>query len=115
MLMGKWGIYVMLAGGQQLLSKTSHPRQQAVKVLVKMMYLDFLHHFVIRRTKYLGVSITKETARSVLLAAASCIHAGFAMTKAVTIRWIGNFVACMHIHYRVLASRSVDSCFNFCL
>lgn len=79
------------------------------------MYLDFLHHFVIRRTRYLGVSITKETARSVLLAAASCIHAGFAMTKAVTIRWIGNFVACMHIHYRVLASRSVDSCFNFCL
>lgn len=51
--------------------------------------LDCLHHSVIRRNKYLGVSITKEIANSVLRAVESCIHAGFAMIKLPIIRWIG--------------------------
>lgn len=55
------------------------------------MYLDALHHFVIRREKFSGVSITSETARFVLLVAANYIHADSAMTKSVTTPWTGTF------------------------
>jgi len=66
-----------------------------VKVQIVKTYLNVLRHFVIRRNKYLGVSITKEIANSVLLAVASYLHAGSAMIKSVTIQWIGKFAPCI--------------------
>ena len=63
-----------------------------MKVQILKIYLHVLHHFVIQRNKYLGVSITEEIVSSVLLAVASYLHAGSAMIKSVTIQWIGIFV-----------------------
>ena len=56
------------------------------------IYLDALHLFVIQRYMCLGVSITKGTANSVLLAVASYLFVGSAITKSVTIRWTGTLL-----------------------
>ncbi|GFZ00274.1 zinc finger protein-like protein [Actinidia rufa] len=72
----------------QLLSR-SYLKQDQVKLQVMKIYLDALHLFVIQRYMCLGVSITKGTANFVLLAVASYLVAGSAMTKSVTIRWTG--------------------------
>lgn len=38
------------------------------------------------------MNITKEIAKSVLLAVGNYLHVGFAMIKSATIQWIGKFV-----------------------
>lgn len=63
------------------------------------MYLKDRLRFMIQRKKSLDVSITEEIVNFLLLAVESYSPAGFAMTKSVTIPWIGNFVRTnMHRH-----------------
>lgn len=61
-----------------LLSK-SHSKEQEKFPAVKMLE-DVQRRFEIPKKRYLGVSTTKGTASFLLLAVASCLLVGFAMT-----------------------------------